>query len=811
MKWSKIFTNHKYEKPSMLNRVSCGLSIIGIIIISSQIAYGQNKFPNTGNVGIGTTNPAVNKGIHIRGTTNPSDLGTPENVYGIYVETDGVLPNTYVFQAASNKGVFSITNSGKIGIGTTEPKQELHIMNYDSYNADLRLQKGNDYTDIWSGTDQFGIAGYGFRDFYLRTNGKLILYGEPSNGYVGINTHDPKAKFHVKSNHIQLVLENYDGGGKHWYIGSSDNSWSSGGGKLVFATSTNTLDSKFTIQNDGKIGIGTTNPSNTLDVNGGIDINDWIRHNGDKDTWIGFPYHNTIKLRTDGKDRIIVDEGGSVGIGTNFPGARLALHNPNTSVTAEFYAPERGVHKSYIHYGSLGDWYIRSANSSGEVIIQDKGGKVGIGTSNPKAERLHIKEGDSGYGPSVSSTLFVENYGDLNNYHVFQTATVGGGRSFSITNAGRVGIGVTSPSATLEVEGKPGAPVAKFTKNSLSEDKTALIDIKNGHGEIWRYGVSGDGNGIEIPKGSFYIESYGSPTMVISKDGKVGIGTTTPSNLLDVDGGIDINDYIRHNNDDNTSIGFPANDNIHLTTAGTERVAINSTGQVGIGTTTPSNLLDVDGGIDINDYIRHNNDDNTSIGFPANDNIRLTTAGTDQLAINSAGLVGIGTTTPSDKLHIKSGIENDALKVEVGDDTKLRVNKNGSVSVGTDSEGPADGLYVSNVMTVGTPQIPLGYKVAVAGKIIAEEVDVQLQQDWPDYVFAEDYKLKSLAEIKNFVEENQHLPDVPSADEVKENGIKLGEMNAILLQKIEELTLYMIELEKKNNDLEVRMQELELN
>jgi hypothetical protein len=72
---------------------------------------------------------------------------------------------------------------------------------------------------------------------------------------------------------------------------------------------------------------------------------------------------------------------------------------------------------------------------------------------------------------------------------------------------------------------------------------------------------------------------------------------------------------------------------------------------------------------------------------------------------------------------------------------------------------------------------------------------------WPDYVFSRNYKLPSLSEVEQFITENQHLPNVPSAAEVKENGIELGEMNAILLQKVEELTLYIIALQKQVDEL----------
>lgn len=104
-------------------------------------------------------------------------------------------------------------------------------------------------------------------------------------------------------------------------------------------------------------------------------------------------------------------------------------------------------------------------------------------------------------------------------------------------------------------------------------------------------------------------------------------------------------------------------------------------------------------------------------------------------------------------------------------------------------------------------------KLHVDGNILANEIKVQAQT--ADFVFEEDYQLKSLEEVEQFVHKNKHLPDVPSAQQMEENGVGLSEMNKLLLQKIEELTLYVIELKKnqklqlhQNNKLEKQIIEL---
>lgn len=97
-------------------------------------------------------------------------------------------------------------------------------------------------------------------------------------------------------------------------------------------------------------------------------------------------------------------------------------------------------------------------------------------------------------------------------------------------------------------------------------------------------------------------------------------------------------------------------------------------------------------------------------------------------------------------------------------------------------------------------------KLSVNGKIRAKEIKVEIA-NWPDYVFAKEYRFPSLLETEKYINENGHLPGIKSAEEVKSNGIDLGEMNAKLLQKIEELTLYLIEEHKTNL---VREEELKL-
>ena len=119
---------------------------------------------------------------------------------------------------------------------------------------------------------------------------------------------------------------------------------------------------------------------------------------------------------------------------------------------------------------------------------------------------------------------------------------------------------------------------------------------------------------------------------------------------------------------------------------------------------------------------------------------------------------------------------------------KMVIQSNGNVGIGTVSPG--------------------NWKLAVNGKVRAKEVKVET--GWSDFVFNKEYELPSLQEVDNHIKEKGHLKDIPSAKEVEENGIFLGEMDAKLLQKIEELTLYTIQQEKKIEDQDEEIKKLKL-
>jgi hypothetical protein len=123
---------------------------------------------------------------------------------------------------------------------------------------------------------------------------------------------------------------------------------------------------------------------------------------------------------------------------------------------------------------------------------------------------------------------------------------------------------------------------------------------------------------------------------------------------------------------------------------------------------------------------------------------------------------------------------------------------------------PDGDVYISDILGIGTTTLPAGYKLAVDGKVICEEVKVQLSGSWPDYVFGENYSLMPLSSLEKTIRENKHLPGLPSAAEVEKDGLYISDMTAKLTQKVEELTLYLIELNRKFEDLKKENESLKV-
>lgn len=152
----------------------------------------------------------------------------------------------------------------------------------------------------------------------------------------------------------------------------------------------------------------------------------------------------------------------------------------------------------------------------------------------------------------------------------------------------------------------------------------------------------------------------------------------------------------------------------------------------------------------------------------------------------------------------------------------------GWYSFESSAEARLSGFGGIKLFTAGTPRFTITgignvgigvtnptYKLEVNGSIKTKEVNVTLA-GWPDYVFRSGYNLRSLSEVENYIVNHGHLPNIPSEKEVLKNGLSLGEINVKLLEKIEELTLYLIhqnktieELTKQKNTLEELLRRVE--
>lgn len=198
-----------------------------------------------------------------------------------------------------------------------------------------------------------------------------------------------------------------------------------------------------------------------------------------------------------------------------------------------------------------------------------------------------------------------------------------------------------------------------------------------------------------------------------------------------------------------------------------------------------------------------------------------------KMLIDKDGNVGIGTIAPTTKLDLTGGFTS-RVSGAAGDNSNLTIfNANAKASsndtrgtIWLDNDGQLkirsvtgygtafrstsnsfDILNISdNGLVIGAPTMPSGYKLAVNGSAIATSMTVKLNSAWPDYVFKKDYQLPSLQAVKTYIDQNQHLPEIPSEQQIAKDGLNLGEMNKLLVKKVEELTLYLIEKDHKEKE-----------
>lgn len=270
-------------------------------------------------------------------------------------------------------------------------------------------------------------------------------------------------------------------------------------------------------------------------------------------------------------------------------------------------------------------------------------------------------------------------------------------------------------------------------------------------------------------------------------------------------------------------------------TASGNNIYSNNTGNVGIGSLTPNQKLHVTGNI-VGEAVNNTSSvslrlwggTNNSASIQFYNNITAPqfagSFGFSGLA-NSTWISGTATSLNTDGMGIDNSSPLTKLHILGGQDAGFGSTSNGYImngsSIGANlvidnneilsrNNGRKADLFLQNdsgyVILCGNEQggvgigviagssIPAGYLLAVDGKILSEEVKVQLSQDWPDYVFDKKYSLLPLNDLKKYITANKHLPNIPAAADVKKNGIELGDMQKRMMEKIEELTLYILEL-----------------
>ena len=455
--------------------------------------------------------------------------------------------------------------------------------------------------------------------------------------------------------------------------------------------------------------------------------------------------------------------------------------------------------------------------------------------------------------PASTAGLYIN---DANGWKRIATSDeiMGGGGSSSWTvsgvnqyNAltGNVGIGTSTPSEKLHLVGYAQVDGNIFVNNAnqgilFKEDNITKgrINLQGANDDFEMGTVTGN------TTGKLVLETKFTPRLVILPDGNVGIGTISPN----INYKLDVRGDIRNEGDINIEDGFlklsnttdavnwtmqysTSTDRLLFLHQGQERITFQNGGNVGIGTVSPIDKLEVyDGNITQNNTngtfrLQANSIDKGFMQL-SGDNVRIGTYSTnnlgnlifrvnggDRMTINSAGNTSIagnasvsGTTTLNGKLTVNEGFE--AIHVE-GNDPAINFFEandqrgyiwmiDDNMNIGTSNANSRINMVTSQV-TIGTSiATPSTYKLGVGGRIICEELKVKLQSaGWPDYVFAKNYKLKPLEEVEKFIKLNNHLPNIPSAQVIDKEGLEVGEMQRRMMGKIEELTLYIIDLKKE--------------
>lgn len=482
---------------------------------------------------------------------------------------------------------------------------------------------------------------------------------------------------------------------------------------------------------------------------------------------------------------------------------------------------------------------VRGNLTSGALRVKTDYGSLDIGALNDTGTHIYTDLARFYFNKQIQLIT-----GELTSYSStnlsLQTNSIT--RITVLNSSGNVGIGTTTPQANLDIRGanKPIGVSATQTGNLRIATSDAMgINIggslvlggkyQTANEAIIAYGtihgkketaVSGNNYGyLAFETADNSVAPYSRERMRINGIGNVGIGTSDPKNKLDVIGksvfgsnamnrgsynnGLSIQNntgevtslFLWENGVGSAHLGFKENNNtlylVNSTTDGSisnsSSIALKTNGNVGIGNTDPANKLDVVGSstttleaagfYNTTAYIKADKAE-TRINIGK-------IAGTTRQPMGAIGAF------PSSNDDSSSGNLSFYTRKSQNMIERVKINQDGNVSIGNSTTTPTDEL------------------LTVFGVIHAKEIKVDLTESLADFVFHPTYSLMPLHEVEQFVKINSHLPEIPSAAEVSKNGMSIGEMQNKLLQKIEELTLYVIELKKTNEIQNTKIEQLE--
>ena len=512
--------------------------------------------------------------------------------------------------------------------------------------------------------------------------------------------------------------------------------------------------------------------------------------------------------------RGIYFDAGNVGIGTPSPSTDLDV--AGTIRTTGFILPG-GNNGDVLTFNSLGSAYWAApANGSslwnevGLGIIYKPSGSnvnVGIGVDTPN-ELLHVGGtiltegglkmlGSSNkivFGNETSSTFQI-----ARNLSTKGTSPPPEGSQVSILTINtdnNIGIGTNTPGVKLDVNGV----IRTNTEFTFGE----------GHAGLISFGSSTNEQSLKI------ISNYngGSKSalngMAITSNGNIGIGLDNPAaklhvdgntitNSLQITGGVCQGDYVLSAADENGNAIWKDLNDLNIESAWNEDANGNiylENGNVGIGTILPAAPL-------------HLEFENSNVGIKFGEDSKSTKGGDAKGGEDFEIYTSFENESPY--LNIYNSDYTRTVKVGwsiftqgTGRDAKMLLEMDNTAGTSLTLKGK---FYAQDGIGIGTTEIG-SHALAVNGSINANEILVTETVPGSDYVFENDYSLMPLAELESFVKDNKHLPEVMSAKEFAEKGYNIGEMDDVLLRKVEELTLYIIQQQKEINGLKEKLENI---